>query len=49
VILNYLYRLTTPTPPPILETPATLRLTTEPRADCARYDPLRRPEVGHAH
>ena len=49
VILNYLYRLTAPTPLPLLETPATLRLTTEPGADCARYDRLRRPEVRHAH
>jgi len=49
VSLNYLYRLTSPTPPPILETPATRRLTTEPGADCARYDRLRRPEGCHAH
>jgi transposase len=49
VILNDLYRLTSPPLPPILETPATLRLTTEPGADCARYDRLRRLEVHHAH
>ncbi|HVP11936.1 MAG TPA: IS21 family transposase [Phycisphaerae bacterium] len=47
-ILNDLSRLTAPTSPPPLETAATRRLTCEPGADCARYDRLRRPEVGHA-
>lgn len=43
VILNILARRRSPPPSPSLATPAQLRLTVEPIADCARYDGLRRP------
>jgi transposase len=49
VVLNHLHRLLSPRPLPTLPTPAGLRLTVEPQADCARYDRLRQPEVSHAH
>lgn len=49
VILNYLHRLIAPTPPTRIATPEQLRLSQEPRADCARYDQLRQREVAHAY
>ena len=42
VILNILFRKRDPVPPPLLLTSPALRLTHEPKADCARYDLLRR-------
>lgn len=42
VILNILSRRRDPEPPPLLLTSPALRLTHEPKADCARYDLLRR-------
>ncbi len=48
VILNHLHRLIAPLPPARLATPERLRLSQEPRADCARYDQLRQREVVHA-
>ncbi len=42
VIINILARSRDPAPAVLLPTPATLRLTHEPVADCARYDSLRR-------
>ena len=50
-ILNLLHRLIDgrPIPPPTVETPQALALTTEPRADVERYDALRRSgEARHA-
>ena len=50
-ILNLLHRLIDgrPIPPPTVETPQALVLTTEPRADVERYDALRRSgEARHA-
>lgn len=42
VILNILSRKRDPDPSPLLLTSPALRLTHEPKADCARYDLLRR-------
>jgi hypothetical protein len=42
VVINILTRRKDTAPPPLLLTPATLRLTHVPVADCARYDSLRR-------
>jgi transposase len=42
VIINILARRRDPAPAITLQTPAALRLTHEPAADCARYDSLRR-------
>jgi hypothetical protein len=42
VILNILARRRDPAPAVTILTPDALRLTIEPRADCARYDSLRR-------
>jgi transposase len=42
VVINILARNRDVSPAPLLLTPATLRLTHEPVADCARYDSLRR-------
>jgi transposase len=42
VVINILTRRKDTAPPPLLPTPATLRLTHAPVADCARYDSLRR-------
>jgi hypothetical protein len=41
VILNILARRRDPEPAAVIETPAALRLTQAPIADCARYDQLR--------
>jgi len=46
VILNILARRREPAPPLTIATPDALRLTSEPVADCARYDSLRRPDHG---
>jgi transposase len=46
VVLNILARHREPAPPLTIVTPAALRLTCEPTADCARYDSLRRPDHG---
>lgn len=43
VVLNILTRQRQPAPPLTIVTPDALRLRHEPRADCARYDSLRRP------
>jgi hypothetical protein len=42
VILNILARRRDPGPPMTITTPDALRLHTEPAANCARYDSLRR-------
>jgi hypothetical protein len=42
VVINILTRRKDPEPAPLLLTPANLRLTHAPVADCARYDSLRR-------
>jgi transposase len=42
VVLNILARRRDPAPPATILTPAALRLRHAPRADCARYDNLRR-------
>lgn len=42
VIINILARAREPDPPPVILTPAALRLDHVPRADCGRYDALRR-------
>jgi hypothetical protein len=42
VVLNILARQREPPPPMTILTPDALRLRHEPRADCARYDTLRR-------
>jgi transposase len=50
VVLNILARRRTPPPPAPIATPAALRLTIEPAADCARYDALRAmPAGGEPH
>src|SRR5512134_602876 len=50
VILNILARRRTPLPPAPIATPAALRLTVAPAADCARYDGLRpMPAGGESH
>ncbi|MBG0792072.1 IS21 family transposase, partial [Methylocystis sp. H62] len=41
VILNILARRRDPEPAAVIATPAALRLTQAPIADCARYDQLR--------
>lgn len=46
VVLNILARRREPEPPPAITTPAALRLTRAPLADCARYDRLRRAHDG---
>jgi hypothetical protein len=43
VILNILARRRDPAPPVTIMTPDALRLTHAPRANCDRYDQLRRP------
>lgn len=42
VILTVLARRRQPAPPPSITTPDALRLKFEPKADCGRYDSLRR-------
>ena len=42
VIINILARTREPDPPPVILTPAALTLDHVPRADCGRYDALRR-------
>lgn len=42
VILTVLARRQQPEMPPSITTPAALRLTVEPAADCGRYDSLRK-------
>ena len=49
VIINILARRRDPSPPPLLLTPTSLRLTHEPVADCARYDSLRRTSRHGTH
>ena len=49
VIINILARQRDATPQPLLSTPAALRLTHEPVADCARYDSLRRTSRHGTH
>jgi len=49
VVINILARRREPAPPPFLLTPAALRLTHEPVADCARYDSLRRTSQHGTH
>jgi len=49
VIINILARQRDPTPQPLLSTPAALRLTHEPVADCARYNSLRRTSRHGTH
>jgi hypothetical protein len=49
VIINILARSKDATPPPLLLTPASLRLTHAPVADCARYDSLRRTSRHGTH
>jgi len=49
VVINILARRRDPSPQPLLLTPAALRLTHEPVADCARYDSLRRPSQHGPH
>jgi len=49
VIINILARRRDPSPPPLLLTPTSLRLTHEPVADCARYDSLRRTSQNGTH
>ena len=50
VVLSILARRRTPPPPAPIATPAALRLTVEPAADCARYDALRpMPAGGESH
>ena len=46
VVINILARHREPPPPLTIDTPAALRLTCEPVADCKRYDSLRRPNHG---
>ena len=46
VILNLVYRLANPLPPPPQQTPEALHLKEEPTSDCNRYDTLRgKPHV----
>ncbi|WP_276947575.1 IS21 family transposase [Haematobacter massiliensis] len=49
VVINILARSRDPAPAVLLPTPATLRLTHEPVADCARYDSLRRTSRHGTH
>jgi transposase len=49
VVINILARSRDMSPAPLLLTPATLRLTHEPVADCARYDSLRRTNRHGTH
>ena len=49
VVINILARSRDPAPAVLLSTPATLRLTHEPVADCARYDSLRRTSRHGTH
>ena len=49
VIINILARSRDLSPAPLLLTPATLRLSHEPVADCARYDSLRRINTYGTH
>jgi transposase len=49
VVINILARSRDLSPTPLLLTPATLRLTHEPVADCARYDSLRRASPYGTH
>ena len=49
VVINILARSRDPAPAALLLTPATLRLTHEPVADCARYDSLRRTSRHGTH
>ena len=49
VVINILARRRDVAPPPLLLTPATLRLTHEPVADCARHDRLRRTSRHGTH
>jgi hypothetical protein len=49
VVINILARSRDPAPAVLLLTPATLRLTHEPVADCARYDSLRRTNRHGTH
>jgi hypothetical protein len=49
VVINILARRRDPAPAVLLSTPATLRLTHEPVADCARYDSLRRTSRHGTH
>ena len=49
VVINILARRRDVAPSPLLLTPATLRLTHEPVADCARYDRLRRTSRHGTH
>jgi hypothetical protein len=46
VVLNEMRRLVAPGAPAVLNVPDMLKLQTEPRADCGRYDRLR--GVSHA-
>ena len=46
VVMNAMRRLLAPAQPDSLAIPDMLKLQTEPRADCGRYDHLR--EVSHA-
>jgi len=46
VVMNAMRRLLSPSQPDSLAIPDMLKLQTEPRADCGRYDHLR--EVSHA-
>jgi transposase len=41
VVMNEMRRLIAPSTPPLLNVPDMLKLQTEPRADCSRYDNLR--------
>jgi len=49
VVINILARSRDMSPAPLLLTPATLGLTHEPVADCARYDSLRRTNANGMH
>ena len=49
VVINIPARSRDLSPAPLLLTPATLRLTHEPVADCARYDSLRRASHHGTH
>jgi hypothetical protein len=49
IVINILARSRDPAPAALLLTPATLRLTHEPVADCARYDSLRRTSRHGTH
>jgi hypothetical protein len=49
VVINILARRRDPAPAPMLLTPAALRLTHEPAADCTLYDSLRRTSRHGTH